>query len=163
MKSEFTYSTTYKLDKSHFSETYDESVSIDTSSNRYLKSIAFALIGLVLIYVPDVSGFLAWFFIALGVVDALSVKYQKAWWLFRQMLSKAANNELTLTIDEQGVSTKSPMVESLLRWSDIVDIQPTDRGWLLHMEKGKYYLSNRCLSEQATAYITSKKAHSTRM
>ena len=157
MNSGFSYSTTYKLDKSHFSETYDESVSAESVNNRYAKAIILLLVGLILLFFTNVTGFLAWFFVGLGVIDALSVKYQKPWWLFRQMLSKAANNELTLTIDEQGVSTKSAMVESQLVWSEIERIESTDRGWLLYPARGKYYISNRCLSEDAVAFLVGKK------
>jgi hypothetical protein len=39
--------------------------------------------------------------------DACSVYFRKPWWLARQMISEAANTELTLTVDENGVSSKS--------------------------------------------------------
>lgn len=158
MKPEFSYSTTYVLNKSHFRETFEESVSVDDANHLYTKSVALAVVGLVVIYFTDISAYLGWFFVALGAVDALSVRYKKPWWLARQMLSRAANTELTLCIDEQGISSQSIHVDSKLPWSDIDKIEPTRQGWLLHQRAGKTYLSNRCLSDDAKAFLTAKAA-----
>lgn len=156
MNSDFSYSTSYILDKSHYSETFDESVIIDTSYRPYVKAIVVALIGLVMLYVTDISPYFCWFLIGLGGVEALSVRFQKAWWLGRQIISKAANNEMTLTINSDGVFAKSLYVDGKILWSDIKRIEATKQGWLLHLVKGKTYISNRTLSDQAKAYIESK-------
>ena len=156
MNSPFNYSTTYKLDKSHFSETFDESVSGAPTLKDYHKAITSVVLGLLLLMFSDFNPYVAWFLIAIGVVDALSVYYKKPWWLARQMLSRAANNELTLTIDDEGVKSKSHYVDSKILWSDLTSIEKTQQGWLLHLASGKSYLSNRCLSEEAMAFITSK-------
>ena len=89
-------------------------------------------------------------------MEALSVRFQKPWWLARQMISKAANNKLTLTIDEESVSSKSQYVESTILWENITKIEKTQRGWLLFQGAGKSYLSNRCLSEEAQQFIGKK-------
>lgn len=156
MTSPFSYTTTYILDKSHFSETFDASVTEAPSKEQYAKSVALIVVGLVLMYGTDISGYFCWFLIAIGAVDGVGVYYRKPWWLARQMLSKAANNELTLTIDEQGVSSKSLHVDSQLLWSDISRIEKTPQGWLLHVGQGKSYLSDRCLSDEARAYVAAK-------
>lgn len=156
MKSPFSYSTSYVLDKSHFSETYDESVPIDNSGRRYQKSVVLSLVGLALLYTPEISAYFAWFFIGLGIVDGLSVRFQKPWWLARQMLSRAANSELTLRIDEEGVKSHSFYVDSAMLWTDVTNIEQTQRGWLLTVNSGKTYMSNRCLSEEAISYLADK-------
>ncbi|MCC2616243.1 YcxB family protein [Aestuariibacter halophilus] len=161
MTSPFHYTTTYTLDKSHFSETYDQSVDTTQRGRRYLKSLIFVVIGVGLYYPPELSGYLGTFFVALGIVDALSVRFDKSWWLFRQMISKAANHDLTLTLDEQGVRTQSLQVDSQLLWTDIDRIQATEKGWLLHHGRGKYYLSNRCLSADGQAFLADKREHLT--
>ena len=153
MTAPFYYSTTYKLDKSHFSETFDESIPVNTSIKAYVKSIGLAIIGFAILYFTNLNSYAAWFIIVLGVVDACSVYFRKPWWLARQMISEAANVELTLTIDENGVSSKSFSVESKITWDEVIKIEQTRQGWLLYHASGRNYLSSRCLSEAAKEFI----------
>jgi hypothetical protein len=152
----FTYSTTYVLDKSHFSETFDESKVVDNTKNLYLTAILIGCVGAVLLLFTELDPYVSWFIIALGGLEAFSVRFRKSWWLGRQLMSKAANTELTLTIDENGVSSKSLSVESTILWTDIKKIEQTTQGWLLHLAVGKSYLSNRILSDAAKQFINTK-------
>jgi hypothetical protein len=163
MNTPFSYSTKYTLDKGHFSETYDESVTVDESWRKYIKSGVMAVAGLGLLYFTQVSPYLAWFVITLAGVEALSVRFHKAWWLARQMISQAANNELALTIDEEGVHSKSVYVDSQMLWKDISQIEKTQQGWLLHLAKGKTYISDCCLSDEAVEYIARKATEISRL
>ena len=149
----FHYSTSYTLDKSHFSETFDESMPQNKSNKAYFKSIGLALSGLAILNFTELSPYDAWFLVAIGAVDALGIYFRKPWWLARQMISEAANNKLTLTIDENGVMSKSFSVESRLAWTEIESIERTKRGWLLYYPAGRSYLSARCLSEEANEFI----------
>lgn len=155
MTQAFSYSTTYVLDKSHFSETFDESGAGLVTLSSYYKAFTFFVIGAGLLF-TKVSAYLGWFILAVGILEGLNVRFKKPWWLTRQMLSRAANSELTLTIDEQGVHTKSFYVDSTLRWQDLTKIDQTIRGWLLYQGTAKSYLSNRCLSDQAKAFVAKK-------
>lgn len=160
MPTSFNYTTTYVLDKTHFSETFDESATPETGIRAYAKAIILAMLGLALLYVAEFSGYFAWFLIGLGVIEGLSVRFKKPWWLARQMLSRAANNKVTLSIDEHGIKTESAYVDSTIAWENISHIQPTERGWLLYQGEKRRgprsYLSNRCLSDEAIAFIRSK-------
>ncbi len=156
MSDSFYYQTVYTLDKSHYAETYDESATPSQGLKGYLKSIIIMAIGLVLLSLPGVDSYLGAFLFMLGVVEALSVRFHRAWWLARQLISRAANNDLTLTINEQGIESRSSYVTSLIKWQDVKSIEATSRGWLIHHNTGKSYLSNRCLSEQAQQYIRGK-------
>jgi hypothetical protein len=156
MTKPFSYSTKYTLDKSHFSETFDESTTLKVGLNAYLKSIAFVLLGLAILYLTQISPYGAWFLIGLGFLEALSTRFKKPWWLTRQMLSKAANTELTLTIDEHGVSSKSFYVDSKISWDDIGKIEKTAQGWLLYHNAGKNYVSTRCLSDAASEFVNTQ-------
>ncbi|WDD98468.1 YcxB family protein [Thalassomonas actiniarum] len=153
MTDSFAYSTTFKLDKSHFSECYQESVVPDYSLRAYSKAIFLALMGLGLSLFTEIDQYAAWFLIGLGVVEALSVKYQKPWWLARQMLSRSANSQVTLTIDGQGIRSKSVYVDALISWGDINQVSPTGQGLLVIHKGGRSYISSRCLSEEATGFI----------
>ena len=153
MSTPFSYSFSYILDKSHFSETFDESVVIDNSKTVYFKSIVLALFGLAVLLFTPINAYAAWFIVALGAIEALSIRFKKSWWLARQMISKAANAEITLTIDSEEVCSKSFYVESKIAWADISKVEQTAQGWLLHHAGGKNYISGRCLSEQANEFI----------
>jgi len=153
MTTPFSYSITYTLDKSHFSETFDESVIIESSKSVYFKSIVLALFGLLVLLFTPVNAYAAWFIVALGAIEALSIRFKKSWWLARQMISKAANAEVTLTIDDTEICSKSFYVESKILWADIAKIEQTTQGWLLHHSGGKNYISGRCLSEQAEEFV----------
>ncbi|WP_088330402.1 YcxB family protein [Lacimicrobium sp. SS2-24] len=158
MNTGFSYTTTYFLDKPHFSETYDESVKLERGLKAYGTAVGLALAGVAVLLFTPFTAFLAWFLIGLGVVEGLSVRFKKPWWLARQMLSRAANHEVTLTLDEQGIHIKSTYVNSSVDWENISHIEPTSRGWLFYQGKARSYLSNGCLSDEALAFIRSKAA-----
>tara|TARA_R110002012_G_scaffold285126_1_gene476106 strand:- start:1500 stop:1997 length:498 start_codon:yes stop_codon:yes gene_type:complete len=156
MTAPFSYSTSYVLDKSHFIETYDASAPSVSPKKAYTIAVLLGLAGLMLLMLTPVDPFVAWFIVALGGLEAFSVRYKKAWWLGRQLISKAANTELTLTVNEEGVSSESIHIKSTLLWADITKIEATDSGWLLHHKGGKNYLSARALSEEANAFVIAK-------
>jgi len=153
MPKPFSYSITYILDKSHFSETFDQSVIVDNSKAVYLKSIVLALLGLAMLLFSDVNRYATWFIITLAAVEALSVRFRKSWWLGKQLLSKAAGAEVTLTIDNENICSTSVYVESKISWHDVYKIEQTSQGWLLYHPEGKNYISGRCLSDQANEFI----------
>ncbi|MBC3766373.1 YcxB family protein [Neptunicella marina] len=154
MTEPFNYTTTYVLDKSHYSETFDQSVVIEPGFKPYRKSLALVLVGFILLYVPDIDAYLAWFVVGLGVIEALSERFKKSWWLARQMISKAAGHKVTLVINEQGIEVSSLHVNANMSWDSISKIEATDKGWLLYVGKSRSYLSNRCLDNDAQEYLS---------
>lgn len=156
MTAPFLYSSTYTLDKSHFSETYDASAPADNAKKIYMIAIALGLFGLALLIFSEINPYAAWFIIALGALEAFSLRFKRPWWIARQMISKAANTELTLQIDDGGVSSKSIHVESKITWAEVSNIEATTQGWLLYHAGGKNYVSGRCLSEEAKEFIKAK-------
>jgi len=158
MTTPFTYSTTYTLDKSHFSETYDETAVKKNGLKRYGISLVLLGLGIASVQSPTINPYLAWFIIILGGVDLCSVYFAKPWWLARQMISEAANTRLNLNIDEHAISSESAAVSSKLLWQDIEKIERTQRGWLFYHSGGRNYLSARCLSDEANHYITARAA-----
>ncbi|QFU21565.1 YcxB family protein [Shewanella eurypsychrophilus] len=150
----FSFKTEYLLDKAHFSECFDESVTLDTSLKAYTKAIGFFFIGVALL-LTGMNAFASFFVIGLGVLEALNIKFKKTWWLWRQMMSKAAGNNVTLTVDEQGISTDSFYVKSEILWCDVSEIKSTQRGFLIK-HSGTSYISKQVLNEEAISFITSK-------
>jgi hypothetical protein len=156
MTSPFTYSTTFVLDRAHFHECYSNTAVVEHSLVAYLKAIIFLLVGSLLLYFTEVSGYLSYFLIALGVIETLSIYYRQPWWVTRQMLSRHANAEVTLTLDETGVHSLSSHANTVILWQDLSEINNTKDGVLLMHSKGRNYISNTCLSAQARTFLSSK-------
>ena len=164
MNSPISFTSKFTLDKAHFNECYKESTTLELSANAFFKSGVLMLFGLTLLLFTPVNAYAAWFVIALGILEALSLYYNQPWWVLRQMLSKASNSEVTLTIDEQGVLSESFYHNGRILWQDMTFIQETRLGFVLHFtvgkSTGKSYLSKSCLSNDAQQYIISKSNRS---
>lgn len=153
MTTPFFYSTQYILDKSHYIETYDASKPVDKAKKVYIVAALLAVLGLLILLFTSINPYAAWFIIALGALEVFSYRFRKPWWLARQLISKAANSELTLTINEEGISSRSLHVDSQILWPEVTKIEQTAQGWLFYHAKGKNYLSGRCLSAAANEFI----------
>ncbi len=158
MTTTVSFTTTYLLDKAHFNECYDASVTVDRSPGRYMKAIILSAGGMLLLYFTEAEPYVAWFIFFLGVIEALSVYYHKIWWVARQLLSKAANAEITLTLNEQSIRSVSPYLENSILWTEISALEKTSRGWLVLHNKGKNYIASSCLSEQAENFLVEKSS-----
>lgn len=152
----FSFTTTYRLDKTHFNECYDASVTVDRSLRRYVKALILSSGGLLLLYFTEVGPYVAWFILGIGIIEALSVYYRKPWWVARQMLSKAAGLEVTLTLNEQSIDSESSYLESSILWTEVSVLEKTSQGWLVQHNAGKNYIASSCLSEQAEDFLAEK-------
>lgn len=161
MNTSFRYATTYILDRSHFAETFDESSKQGNTIQLYGKSIGLMLVGFSIVTFTDIFPYAGWFILVLGIVDAFSVYFRKSWWLVRQMISSEANMEVTLTIDDEGLNSKSHRVNSNIAWSDVSNIEKTKKGWLIYHNAGRNYLSAGCLSDEAIAFVNNKLSEKT--
>ena len=160
MNSANSFTSQFTLNKAHFNECYQESSTLKLSAKVFLKSGVLMSFGLIILLFTPVNGYAAWFVIALGILEALSLYYHQPWWVVRQMLSRASNSEVTLTIDEQGVLSDSFYHTGRILWQDINSIEETDLGYVLHFNVGKNnsksYLSKSYLSNDAQSYLQSK-------
>lgn len=145
----------YKLDKDYFIECYEQSVTSKGPLRSYFKACLFLLFGIGML-LTQLNAYASWFLIGLGILEALSVKFKKSWWLMRQMLSKAANSDVKLTINEQEIKIQSYYVNKELPWNEINQITETPKGFLIYHDKNLHYLSNKHLS-LATINLMSKK------
>jgi hypothetical protein len=152
MSPDFHYSTKYTLDKTHYEECYQASMPTKKSPKAYIKSVVFIVFGVIFLLMKQ-SPYLTFFFIGLGIIEALQVKFHKTWYLMRQMVSKAAGNPVTLTLNEKGIRSQSDFVNQSILWTEIDDIQVTEQGFLIAVKKRKSYISKRCLDDDAIAYI----------
>jgi len=156
MTQSFNYQTTFILDKSHFSECYDESVPASTFAALYRKGAFLLLIGVLLVMFSELNPYAAWFIFSLGLLEIVSSRYKKAWWVARQMLSKVAKAEVSLQINAESVHISSFYNDNKMKFSDIERITATDQGWLISHNSFRHYISNRCLNASALAFLQAK-------
>ena len=155
----FEYSSKFVLDKSYFVECYEASADDNLTVKHFTKSIVLILVGLVSLFFSQVSAYFGWFMIGLGIVGALGIYYRKPWWLTRQMLSRAANSEIDLVINEAGIETQSRFNQNNLSWENVNQLKVSEHGYLIVMKnQSKHYLSARNLSDDAKAFIEAKCA-----
>jgi len=147
------YKTSFILDKPYFQECFDQSAIVEPGINAYKKAIAIAAVGAVLVLFTDVNDYAAWFIFCLGILEAVSTHYRKPWWVTRQMLSRASKSEVELTINSDGIFTKSRFAQVDIPWQSISNIDATELGWLISHQNGRTYLSNSHLSEEIRSFI----------
>jgi len=160
------YTASFTLDKAHYTECYTQSSTLEHNKKTYFKANILTVFGLIILFATPVNPYAAWFVIALGILETVSVYYHKPWWVMRQMLSKASHSEVKLTIDEQGILTESFHINSRILWPDVTSVAETDLGFVIHFSLGKTvtgkaiasksYISKSCLSDQAIAFIITK-------
>ena len=155
MTTPFHYSKHFILDKAYYGECFDASVTQAPKLADYYKAIGFLLMGLALL-MTGVNAYASWFIVGLGVLEALSVKYKRPWYLWRQMMSKAAGNEACLTLDEEGITTESLYVNQQLLWDSIDELKETDSGYLLRSGNRQHYLSKRHLNNESQDFLRKK-------
>jgi len=156
MTTSFSQSNTFILNKAYFNECYSESVIADTSFRAYFKSMVLMVTGLALLLFTQITPYATWFIVALGILEAVSVFYHKPWWVIRQMLSKASNSEVTLLIDDNGISTQSFYLSSQILWDDVENIEQTTLGFLVKHLNGRSYLSASTLSDSMQNFLLSR-------
>ena len=153
MTKPFSYQTTFILDKSHFRECYDESVQAQSFVTLYGKGALLLLVGAGLVLFSELNQYAAWFIFSLGVLELVSNRYKKSWWVARQMLSKVAKAEVTLEINQESLHISSFYHDNKMLFSDVELIIPTENGWLISHKSIRHYVSNRCLNEPAQAFL----------
>jgi len=156
MSSDFSYSSQFILDKKYYTECFEQSAKVESFSQAYFKALFFSIFGAVLVLFTPINAYVAWFLFTLGIVEALSVYYKKPWWVTRQMLSKASKSEVTLTIDENAISSQSFYIDDVISWQDINQLIQTDKGWVIVHSQGKNYISASFLNQGAAEYLQQK-------
>lgn len=153
------YKTSFTLDRAHYNECFEQSHALLPKSNsRFIKPGVMVLFGLFFYAtkIEGISAHLGAFFFILAFVEALNIIYARAWWVTRQMFSKAAGNEVTISLTEQGVEIHSDFVNQSIAWGDISSAVATEKGLVLKVNNASHYLSQSCFSDDAWQYINSK-------
>jgi len=146
------YLSEYRLDRDYFSECFDESKQRKNGFSAYRKAgvLLIVAIGLSL---TDINPYAPWFLLAMATVESLSVRYQRSWWIARQMFTRAAGSQIKLTLSDTGISTENPLYQQHIDWAEISSIEETQRGFIIVHPRGRSYLSKQALSTEARDYL----------
>ncbi len=160
------FSAQFTLDKTHYTECYTQSSTLSHDKKTYFKANILTVFGLIILLFTPVNPYAAWFVIALGILETVSVYYHRPWWVMRQMMSKASGSEVKLTIDEQGILTESFHINTRILWADVTSVTETELGFVVCFSLGKTamgkdiasksYLSKSCFSDEANTFIRQK-------
>ncbi len=149
----YSYSTTLTLSKAYLTECYEQSVAEDIPITQYKRAIISLVFGACLLVFNLVSDYLAFFVIAIGVLEIFSTHYRKTWWLWRQMMGKSYKSKVSLLVNDMGINNSSNYVNETIQWHSIKALQQTDLGLIVRHAKGASYLSLSTLDESAVEFI----------
>lgn len=152
MSQPFNQSVNFRLDKAHFQECFEQSAS-PVKTKDYYKAAILGVVSIGIFFVEAEHYYIPFFLLGLAVLELFSIKYRQTWWVWRQLMSKAANGAVKMTVDEKGITTVSEQVNSQILWHDINAIEQTKKGLLLSHKDGVNYLSNNHLGEEIVAFI----------
>ena len=157
MNQSMKFESKFTLSKRHFNECFEQSSSIQPQTKkRYLKALLLLCFGLFFYWsqIEGLSAHLGMFFFILAFVDVLSVRFAKAWWVARQMLSKASGGEVAITLTDDGLNIESDFAQQLFTWPTIQSYTETEKGIILQThKKGNSYLSKRCFNDDAWQFL----------
>ena len=137
------FSTQFILSRDYLSECFDQSLPYGKSAKpNYLFPAVLFSAGVGLLFFTEQPKVVGSMLTALAVLELFHIRYRRAWWLTRQMWGKSAGSEVNLTIDEDGIQTRSLDTQTSLLWGDIARVIETDLGLILVAHSGgQQYLS----------------------
>ncbi|WP_036229548.1 YcxB family protein [Marinobacterium jannaschii] len=140
------HSSYYILNREYFTECFDQSANTAIGLKAYRKAIIL-ITGASIFFAMDIEVYVAWFLLALGGVELLSIRYKRSWWVARQMLSRAAGSQVSIRIDDQGIFTDNTYHQKSILWNDISEIKSTEKGFIVIHNQGTSYLSKNGLDK----------------
>ncbi|MCK7595822.1 YcxB family protein [Microbulbifer sp. CAU 1566] len=152
------FKTQFTLSRDYLAECFDQSQPYGKGAKpNYLFPVLLLAAGsgtLMFTEQPKVLGYLL---VALGILELLHIRFRRAWWLARQTMSKSANSEVTLTVDEGGITTESDHSKTTLSWSDIERVIETELGLILVTKSGgQQYLSKSLFTAELVREIAAR-------
>ena len=149
------FESEFVLNRQHLEECYDQSLPFTKQKTPRYKFMALLVVcaGAILLFTTQ-QDILAYFLLALAILEWFSFRYRRAWWLTRQMWSRNSGNTIRLTIDDKGIKTTSLYNNSQLLWGDISKVEVTNKGLMLTLVNGGFnYLANENLDETVISFI----------
>lgn len=149
------FESEFILNRQHLEECYDQSLPFTKNRTPRLKLMTFLVIAAVLILLlGEQHNILAFFLLALALLEQISFRYRRAWWLTRQVWSRNSGNTIKLIIDDKGIETQSLYNNAQLLWSDVSKVDDTEKGLMLTLKNGGFnYLSKSNLNDLVIGFI----------
>jgi len=115
-------------------------------------------IAVLILLFGEQQDILAYFLIALALLELMSFHYRRAWWLSRQVWSRNSGNTIKLIIDDMGITTQSLYNNSQLLWSNVAEVAETEKGLILVLKNGgHHYLSKQNVTTDVSDFIKQQK------
>lgn len=153
------FESEFTLDRQHLEECYDQSLPFSKKRTPRIKlmTLLVAIAVLILLF-GEQQDILAYFLIALALLELMSFRYRRAWWLSRQVWSRNSGNTIKLIIDDRGITTQSLYNNSQLLWSDVAEVTETEKGLILVLKNGGHnYLSKQNVTTEVSDFIKQQK------
>jgi len=152
------YQHKFILDRQYYTEVYEQTAEKKIGWQAYKKAIILFLVGLFVSAFATNAKFihLSYFVVGLGVVEALSVRFGQTWWVWRQLMSRAANNPAELTVDDEGISINSAYIHQTLNWPEITSVTQSTKGFVFVKDGARHYLSKSTLTPESISFIESQ-------
>lgn len=149
------YTTQFTLSREYLGECFDESKAYNKSAKpNFIFPLAMLVIGSFTLAMTDQSKSLGIFIIVIGLIELLHIRYKRAWWLARQMIGRTGGQEVTLTIDENGVETRCGSTVTNTQWQDVNKVAETESGLILITKSGtQQYLSKSIFPNEVVVEI----------
>ena len=149
------FESEFSLNRQHLEECYDQSLPFSKNRTPRIKLMTVLVVTAVLILlIGEQQDVLAYFLMALALVEYFSFRYRRAWWLTRQVWSRNSGNIIKLIIDDKGVEIQSLYSNLQLLWSGIIKIDETEKGLMLTLKNGSQnYLSKATLTAEVVEFI----------
>ena len=153
----FNQTFSYKLDKAHLQECFEQSAP-PVQTKDYYKAFIFVGIAIPLFFVESEHYYFPFFLFCRFVLELLGIKYRQTWWVWRQLMGKSGNGMVEVIIHDKGITTRSKHVNTELFWSDVNSIEETDKGILIKHKAGTNYLSKNHLNKESIAFVLQQVA-----
>ncbi|MCA0894832.1 YcxB family protein [Microbulbifer agarilyticus] len=154
------FKTQFTLSRDYLAECYDQSSLYGKSIKpNYLFPVLMLAAGTGTLLYTEQPKVLGYILVAFALLELLHIRFRRAWWLARQMLGKSANSKVTLTIDDERITTQSDHAHTTLLWSDIEQVVDTELGLILITKSsGQHYLSKSLFPDGLVEKIKDRAA-----
>ena len=142
------FTTQFNLSRDYLSECFDQSLPYGKNAKpNYVLPITLLIAGASLLFFSSQPKLISAMLVALATLELFHIRYRRAWWLARQMLSRSADSKVTLTLCDTEIRTNSPYAQTTLLWVDVDHVIETDLGLILVAKSGsQQYLSKSLFS-----------------
>ncbi|WP_462151972.1 YcxB family protein [Pseudoalteromonas xiamenensis] len=150
------FSYQYTLDKAFYRECFQQCAPYSAANKpKYLLLISLVALGLFSIYGLN-NHYLGNFMILLAVLECIAYYFKEAWWVQRQLWSRAGGSKVEVNVTNKGIETKNRGNTMSWTWGEFLQIHRTDKGIVLVSNKGNHYLSDAHMPDGLLEQILQK-------